>query len=102
MFKNAAIIKSTVFAVVLVFTLPAYAEKITVDREEYENLKKAVEYLLSQQKEALETAKRAEEKADEANEVAIATAEVVEDSPLDALEGISIRWLWRSALQQLI
>ena len=43
-----------------------------------------------QQKQAMETATRAEEKADEANEVANATAEVVEDSPLDAFEGISL------------
>ncbi len=71
-------------------TFPAYAEQISVDREEYENLKKAVEYLMSQQKEAMEKATRAEEKADEATEIATATAEVVEDSPLDAFEGISI------------
>ena len=76
--------------VTAVFTLPVHAEKITVDKEEYENLKKAVEYLMSQQKEAMEKATRAEEKADEATEIATATAEVVEDSPLDAFEGISI------------
>ncbi len=67
-----------------------HAETIEVDREEYENLKKAVEFLMSQQKETLEAATRAEEKADEATELATATAEVVEDSPLDAFEGISI------------
>ena len=77
-------------AALLAVTLPSYAEKITVDKEEYENLKKAVEYLMTQQKEALEKATRAEEKADEATEIAIATAEVVEDSPLDAFEGISL------------
>ncbi|QMU60217.1 MAG: porin [Gammaproteobacteria bacterium] len=77
-------------AALLVITLPIQAEQISVDKEEYENLKKAVEYLMIQQKQAMETATRAEEKAVEANEIANATAEVVEDSPLDALEGISI------------
>jgi hypothetical protein len=76
------------FLVTVALIVPAHAEKISVDKEEYENLKKAVEYLMSQQKEALEKATRAEEKADEATE--IATAEVVEDSPMDALKGISI------------
>ena len=75
---------------ILAFSLPSFAEDITVDREEYEKLKRAVEYLMSQQKEAMEKATRAEEKADEATEIASATAEVVEDSPLDAFEGISI------------
>ncbi len=78
------------FLATLALTLPAQAEKISVDREEYENLKKAVEYLLQQQKETLKKAESAEAKAEEANEIAIATAEVVEDSPIDALEGISI------------
>ncbi len=77
-------------AALLVITLPIQAEQISVDKEEYENLKKAVEYLMIQQKQAMETATRAEEKAVEANEIANATAEVVEDSPLDALEGISM------------
>ena len=71
-------------------SLPSQAEKITVDREEYENLKKAVEYLMTQQNQAMEKATRAEEKVDEAAELASATAEVVEDSPLDAFEGISL------------
>lgn len=74
----------------LALTLPLQAEQISVDREEYENLKKAVEYLMIQQKQAMETATRAEEKADEANVIASATADVVEDSPLDAFEGISL------------
>ena len=77
-------------SMLLTLALPLHAEQISVDREEYENLKKAVEYLMSQQKEAMETATRAEEKADEANEIANATAEVVEDSTLDAFEGISL------------
>jgi hypothetical protein len=89
--KNALhILKPTLYVALLLSALPLHAEKITVDREEYENLKKAVEYLLTQQKAAMETATRAEEKADEANEIANATAEVVEDSPLDAFEGISL------------
>jgi len=74
----------------LALTLPLQAEQISVDRKEYENLKKAVEYLMIQQKQAMETATRAEEKADEANVIANATADVVEDSPLDAFEGISL------------
>lgn len=78
------------FMTLVMLSLPSQAEKITVDREEYENLKKAVEYLMAQQKETMEKATRAEVKADEANEVAIATAEAVEDSPLDAFEGISL------------
>ena len=82
--------KLIALSVLLALTLPLQAEQISVDREEYENLKKAVEYLMIQQKQAMETATRAEEKADEANEVANATAEVVEDSPLDAFEGISL------------
>ncbi len=84
------ILKFTVFITIVTLALPLHAEKISVDREEYENLKKAVEYLMTQQKEAMETATRAEEKADEANEIANATADVVEDSPLDAFEGISL------------
>ncbi len=75
---------------VIALMVPAHAEQISVDKEEYENLKKAVEFLMSQQKEAMEKATRAEEKADEATEIAIATADVVEDSPLDAFEGISL------------
>ncbi|MBT8123341.1 MAG: OprO/OprP family phosphate-selective porin [Gammaproteobacteria bacterium] len=82
--------KLIALSALLALTLPLQAEQISVDREEYENLKKAVEYLMIQQKQAMETATRAEEKADEANEVANATAEVVEDSPLDAFEGISL------------
>ncbi len=82
--------KFLLFMGILLVSLPLYAEEITVDREEYEKLKKAVEYLMTQQKEALEKATRAEEKADEATEIATATAEVVEDSPLDAFEGISL------------
>ena len=87
-FKSMRIIITLV--TFLALTLPLHAEQISIDREEYENLKKAVEYLMIQQKQAMETATRAEEKADEANEVANATAEVVEDSPLDAFEGISL------------
>lgn len=68
----------------------SYAEKISVDKEEYENLKKAVEFLMSQQKETMEKVTRAEEKADEATEIASATADVVEDSPLDTFKGVSI------------
>ena len=82
--------KLMAFIALAALTLPLQAEQISVDREEYENLKKAVEYLMSQQKETMEKATRAEEKADEANEIANATAEVVEDSPLDAFEGISL------------
>ncbi|MBT8113615.1 MAG: OprO/OprP family phosphate-selective porin [Gammaproteobacteria bacterium] len=82
--------KLIALSALLALTLPLQAEQISVDREEYENLKKAVEYLMIQQKQAMETATRAEEKAGEANEVANATAEVVEDSPLDAFEGISL------------
>ena len=83
-------LKISLLVSISIFSFPAHSEKITVDREEYENLKKAVEYLLTQQKEAMEKATRAEEKADEATEIATATAEVVEDSPLDAFEGISL------------
>ena len=83
-------IKLIALTTLLTLTLPIQAEQISVDREEYENLKKAVEYLMIQQKQAMETATRAEEKADEANEIANATADVVEDSPLDAFEGISL------------
>jgi hypothetical protein len=82
--------KLIALSALLALTLPLHAEQISVDREEYESLKKAVEYLMIQQKQAMETATRAEEKADEANEIANATAEVVEDSPLDAFEGISL------------
>jgi hypothetical protein len=82
--------KLMALAALLAITLPLQAEQISVDREEYENLKKAVEYLMIQQKQAMDTATRAEEKADEANEIANATAEVVEDSPLDSFEGISL------------
>ncbi len=86
------IIKSRLVLLLATFalTIPAHAEQISVDREEYENLKKAVEYLLQQQKETLEKAENAEAKAEEAAEIASATADVVEDSPLDAFEGISI------------
>ncbi|MFK7815901.1 MAG: porin [Gammaproteobacteria bacterium] len=85
-------VKSRVVLLLATFALmmPAHAEQISVDKEEYENLKKAVEYLMTQQKEAMEKATRAEEKADEATEIANATADVIEDSPLDAFEGISL------------
>ncbi len=82
--------RAVLFLALIVLSFPTQAEKITVDKEEYENLKKAVEYLMSQQKEVIDKASRAEEKADEATEIAIATAEVIEDSPIDALEGITI------------
>ena len=75
---------------ILAISLPSFAEQITVDREEYEKLKQSVEQLMKQQQEAIDKATRAEEKADEASEIATATAEVVEDSPLDAFEGLSI------------
>ncbi len=88
--RKAQKLKFTALAGLLAIALPLQAEQISVDREEYENLKKAVEYLMMQQKQAMETATRAEEKADEANEIANATAEVVEDSPLDVFEGISL------------
>ncbi len=82
--------KPLLFLTILGLALPVHAEKISVDREEYENLKKAVEYLLQQQKETLKKAESAEAKAEEATEIATTTAEVVEDSPLDAFEGISL------------
>ncbi len=82
--------RAVLFLALIVLSFPTQAEKITVDKEEYENLKKAVEYLMTQQKEVIDKASRAEEKADEATEIAIATAEVIEDSPIDALEGITI------------
>ena len=82
--------KLVILVATTVLTIPAYAEKISVDKEEYENLKKAVEFLMNQQKETMEKATRAEEKADEASEIASATADVVEDSPIDAFKGISI------------
>ncbi|MEJ2115210.1 MAG: porin [Gammaproteobacteria bacterium] len=87
---TGSIITSVLFVTLLTLTFPLHAEQISVDREEYENLKKAVEFLMTQQKKAMEKATRAEEKADEATEIATATAEVVEDSPLDAFEGISL------------
>ena len=90
MIRNKPISKLITVFTLLALTLPLQAEQISVDREEYENLKKAVEYLMIQQKQAMEKATRAEEKADEATEIATATADVVEDSPLDAFEGISI------------
>ena len=71
-------------------TFSSHAEQVMVDKAEYENLKKAVESLMKQQQEAMDTATRAEEKAEEASEVATATAEVVEESPMDAFEGLSI------------
>ncbi len=76
------IIKSSLvlFLIIIVLMIPAHAEQISVDKEEYENLKKAVEYLMSQQKEAMDKATRAEEKADEATEVAEAAIEATEDT----------------------
>ena len=69
-----------IFLTAAAMSLPVSAEQISVDREEYENLKKAVEYLMTQQKETLDKATRAEEKADEATEVAEAAVEAVEDT----------------------
>ena len=69
-----------VLLVTAAFTLPAYAEQISVDREEYENLKKAVEYLLQQQEKTLKKAEDAEAKAEEATEVAEAAVEAAEDT----------------------
>jgi len=72
--------KLIVFLVTAGLMLPAYAEQISVDREEYENLKKAVEYLMQQQKETLKKAENAEAKAEEATEVAEAAVEAAEDT----------------------
>ncbi len=90
MVANYSALKYALFSTLLALASSLHAEQISVDREEYENLKKAVEFLMTQQKEAMEKATRAEEKADEATEIATATADVVEDSPLDAFEGISL------------
>lgn len=76
--------------VVVVLALPGHAEMIMVDKAEYESLKKAVEFLMSEQKKAMDAAARAEEKADEATEIAAATAEVVEEGPMAVFEGISL------------
>jgi len=59
-------------------TLPAYAEQISVDKEEYENLKKAVEFLMQQQNATLQKAEEAETKAEEATEIAEAAVEAAE------------------------
>lgn len=75
---------------VLSLALPGHAEMIMVDKEEYENLKKAVEFLMSEQKKAMDAAARAEEKADEATEIAVATAEVVEEGPMAVFDGVSL------------
>jgi len=87
---NYPTLKYVLVTAALVISSSVHAEQISVDKEEYENLKKAVEFLMTQQKEAMEKATRAEEKAEEATEIATATADVVEDSPIDALEGISL------------
>ncbi len=75
---------------VMALALPGHAEMIMVDKAEYESLKKAVEFLMSEQKKAMDAAARAEEKADEATEIAVATAEVVEEGPMAVFEGISL------------
>ena len=97
MFFKSYITKLAISLALAGMTFTAQAEQVMVDKAEYENLKKAVESLMKQQQEAMEAATRAEEKAseaeamaEEANEVATATAEVVEDSPMDAFEGLSI------------
>ena len=75
-------LKSKLFALLvsMCITMPVFAEKITVDKDEYENLKKAVEYLLKQQEETLKKAEDAEAKAEEATEVAEAAVEAAEDT----------------------
>ena len=78
------------FLVAVTVAVPAHAEMIMVDKAEYESLKKAVEFLMSEQKKAMDAATRAEEKADEATEIAVATAEVVEEGPMAVFEGISL------------
>ncbi|MXY14230.1 MAG: porin [Proteobacteria bacterium] len=78
------------FLVAATVAVPAQAEMIMVDKAEYESLKKAVEFLMSEQKKAMDAATRAEEKADEATEIAVATAEVVEEGPMAVFEGISL------------
>lgn len=81
----------TLLALVLTtLVFPAYAEKIMVDREEYESLKQAVEHLMTQQKEMMEKAARSEEMANEATELATAAVEAVEDESGGLLEGITI------------
>ena len=67
----------------ITLAFPLHAEKIMVDREEYENLKKTVEHLMTQQKEV-------KEKTEETAEIAMAAAEAVEDSSMSLMEGISI------------
>ena len=44
MIRNKPISKLITVFTLLALTLPLQAEQISVDREEYENLKKAVEY----------------------------------------------------------
>ncbi|MFK8027633.1 MAG: porin [Gammaproteobacteria bacterium] len=80
------------------------AEQVTVDKEEYEQLKAAVKFLMSEREEnqkavqeakqaaedAAASAKVATENAEEATEVAEAAAEAVENPLLEGLQNLSI------------
>ena len=86
------------------FSAMAEGEKIMVDKDEYEQLKAAVKFLMSEREdnqkaveeakqaaeEAAASAKAASETADEATEVAEAAAEAAESPILEGLKNVSI------------
>lgn len=88
--------KALVIGILLVFSLffPlsgfAEGEKIMVDKEEYEQLKAAVKFLMSEQEENQKAVEEAKQAAAEATEVAEAAVEAAESPILEGLEGISI------------
>ena len=88
--------KSLVIGVLLVFFLYAplsgfaEAEKIMVDKEEYEQLKAAVKFLMEEREDNKQAVQEAKLAAEEATEVAEAAAEAAESPILEGLQNISI------------
>lgn len=66
------------------------SEQIMVDREEYEQLKQAVEFLMAERNKQERAVEEAKQAAEEATEIAEAAAEVAESSSLSKFDKLSI------------
>ena len=88
--------KSLVMGILLGFFLfvplsaIAEGEKVMVDKEEYEQLKAAVKFLMDEREENQKAVEQAKQAAEEATEVAEAAAEAAESPILEGLKNVSI------------
>ena len=89
--NTKGLFKPLIFMSILSLSTSAFAEKIMVDKEEWERMKAAVEALTRQQTQTQETAAQAAQDAEEAQETAEAAVEAVENNPLaEAVNNVSI------------